>query len=239
MCITAVSNVTGYILPVAEVAALTKQAGAKILVDGAQAVGLIPLDLQRLQVDYLVFAGHKTLYGPFGIGGFFLKRGDVLRPMIYGGTGTDSLNLDMPASWPGRYEPGSPDYTAIAGLGAALEWLAQTGTESLLAEEQRLTGLLRRQLSGIEGVTLFGAHLSDTGILAFGVEGYTPQEVGQILDAEFGIAVRTGYHCAPYVHDLIGSRAKNGCVRVSVSAFTTEKEIRQLVEAVQDIAEER
>lgn len=239
LCMTVVSNVTGYVLPIAELTALAKQAGAKVLLDGAQAVGLLPLNLQQLQPDYLVFAGHKTLYGPFGVGGFFLKKEDVLQPVLYGGTGTNSLNLEMPAFGIGQYEPGSPDYTAIAGLGAALEWLEQTGTAHLLAEEQRLTGLLHRQLSAIEGVTVLGMTQPSTGITAFCVDGYAPEEVGQILDEEFDLAVRTGYHCAPYVHDVIGSRQTKGCVRASVGAFTTEAEIEKLVEAVRDIAEER
>ena len=239
LCMTVVSNVTGYVLPIAELTALAKQAGAKVLLDGAQAVGLLPLNLQQLQPDYLVFAGHKTLYGPFGVGGFFLKKEDVLQPVLYGGTGTNSLNLEMPAFGIGQYEPGSPDYTAIAGLGAALEWLEQTGTAHLLAEEQRLTGLLHRQLSAIEGVTVLGMTQPGTGITAFCVDGYAPEEVGQILDEEFDLAVRTGYHCAPYVHDVIGSRQTKGCVRASVGAFTTEAEIEKLVEAVRDIAEER
>lgn len=238
VCMTVVSNVTGYRLPIEELTALAKQAGAKVLLDGAQAVGLVDIHIEQLQADYLLFAGHKTLYGPFGIGGFFMKQEDALGQFIYGGTGIDSLNLEMNRNGLSQYEPGSPDYTALAGLQAGLQWIEESGTGAILAHEQRLTRLLQEQLSQIDGVTLFGNGTEQTGLTAFTIDGYKPEEVGQILDEEFDIAVRTGYHCAPYVHRVIGSEETRGCVRVSVSAFGTEDEVERLVEAVRSIAEE-
>lgn len=238
LCCTMVSNVTGYVLPVQEMIQAAQEAGAKVILDGAQAVGLLPVDLERLSPEYLIFAGHKTLYGSFGIGGFFMKRQEQLSPMLYGGNGIDSLNISMNQPGSGRYEPGSPDYIALASLSAALDWLEQTGISSLFFHEQYLIKMLAERLSQIPGVTLYPAPDVQTGILAFSIEGYTPEEAGCILDEEFQIAVRTGYHCAPYVHDVIGTREQKGCIRVSVGAFTAEKEIDCLVEAVRNIAEE-
>lgn len=236
LCSTMVSNVTGYVLPVQEMAALAHSFGAKVLLDGAQAIGLVSLDLEQLSADYIIFAGHKTLYGPFGIGGFFMKKQAELAPVLFGGNGIDSLNVSMNQKGTVRYEPGSPDYMALAGFLEALKWLEDTGVSNILAHEQTLAALLQKELGEIDGVVQYLAPGVGTGITAFNIDGYTAEEVGRILDEEFQIAVRTGYHCAPYVHEVIGDVDNLGCIRVSMGMFTTEREVKLLAEAIRSIA---
>lgn len=236
LCSTVVSNVTGYVLPVQEMAVLARGFGAKVLLDGAQAIGLVSLDLEQLSADYMIFAGHKTLYGPFGIGGFFMKKQAELSPVLYGGNGIDSLNVSMNQKGVIRYEPGSPDYMALAGLLESLKWLEETGMSNILAHEQALIGLLQKELGEIDGVVQYQAPGVQTGITAFNIDGYTAEEAGCILDEEFQIAVRTGYHCAPYVHEVIGDVDNLGCIRVSMGMFTIEREVKLLAEAIRSIA---
>lgn len=238
LCSTMVSNVTGYVLPVKEMTGLAQSFGATVVLDGAQGVGLIPVDLELLCAEYVIFAGHKTLYGPFGIGGFFMKKQAVLSPVLCGGNGIDSLNVSMNQAGVYAYEPGSPDYTALAGLLAALKWLEDTGTDKILAHEQRLNAFLQKELWQITGVVQYLAPDMGTGITAFNVSGYTAEDVGRILDEEFEIAVRTGYHCAPYVHEVIGDMEYLGCVRIGMSVFTTRADVEKLIQAIWSIASE-
>ena len=205
--LNALSNVTGYILPVAEIFLMAKEYGAITVLDAAQAAGLIDLDMPALNADVLCFAGHKTLMGPFGIGGFLIKHGITLKKVLTGGTGSASLTLDMPEEAPGRYEASSTNVVAIAGLNASLKGLDINEHRKTLRE---LTEYLLEALNGIPSVNLMGTFDTDKtlGIVSFVVEGYQSDEVGIILDDEYDIAVRTGYHCAPYIHDYLGDMAR-------------------------------
>lgn len=240
-----VSNVTGYVLPVGKIAEAAKVYQADVIVDASQSLGLVPVEFLAWNLDYLVFAGHKTLYGPFGIGGFFIKHGKHLQPYLAGGTGSDSLNPAMPTEAPAAYEAGSPDIVAAGGLLAALEELKAYGNgnynsaiESYAKKEKQLSKKLVEELLKIPGVTLYlpkqEAHI---GIVAFNVRGYRSADIGMILDEDYGIAVRTGYHCAPLVHKALQDESYAGVVRASVGRFTTEEEICALVEAVEEIVE--
>jgi len=234
--ISYVSNVTGYILPIKEIGTLAKATGGKVIVDGAQAFGLVPVDFESMPIDLLVFAGHKTLYGPFGIAGFIKKKDFSLSQIFAGGTGSDSLNLDMPSTGSSRYEVGSENIVAIAGLEAALDELVQV---NVYENEKELTKLLTTGLQGIKNVyTYLPSEDSHIGIVSFNIGGYKASEVGQILDEDFDIAVRTGYHCAPLIHDFINDKSFFGTVRVSVGKFTTEQDIQLFLHAIQELAEE-
>ena len=224
---TVISNVTGYMLPVKDLFELAKQHHAITIADAAQAAGLIDIDLDEIKADIIGFAGHKTLCGPFGIGGFIIRKDVSLKCILTGGTGSDSLNLSMPQSAPGRYEAGSENIVAIAGLHAALEWLSANQHMEHIKE---LTNYLIDGLSKNPDVTVFAVN-QQLGIVSFIVEGYDSGEIGQILDDEFEIAVRTGYHCAPYVHDIYGT-GDTGTVRVSVGRYTTEEELIRLAEVL-------
>ena len=234
---THVSNTIGYVVPIKEVANLAKKYNATTIVDGAQAFGLLPFSLKQMQIDFYIFAGHKTMYGPFGVGGFIWKRSVPLHPFLAGGTGSDSLNLDMKSGDEVMLEPGSPNLIAIAGLQAAIATLKPA---ELMQREQQLTAYLVEQLRTIFGVTLYTPynHTNHVGIVAFNLEGYQSADVGMILDEDYNIAVRTGYQCAPYIHDVLEDKEHLGIVRASIGRYTTKEEIDSLVKAVREIAEE-
>ena len=233
--ISHVSNVTGLVLPVADIARLAKEYNAVVIVDASQSLGLLALDLQRDLIDYLIFAGHKSLYSSWGIGGF-VANNHLLTPVICGGTGSDSLNLSMDNHFSGSYEAGSPNTIAIASLNASLKWINEITPASIIKKKNQLMGLL---LSLLEKDT-FKLYLpssisSHTSILSLNVEDYEPSEVGIILANDYDIAVRTGYHCAPFVHDLIGTRERLGTVRISLGYFNTEEDIISVANALKDL----
>lgn len=231
-----VSNVLGYVIPIAEVAKMAHACGATVVVDGAQALGLVPMDLRNVAVDFYVFAGHKTLYGPFGVGGFINCSGKKLLPFLAGGTGSDSLNLEMDVSATSGFEPGSPNIVAITGLLAALQ---EEGRTNWYEKEQELTEYLMQQLKHIPDVKVYQVadSLQQVGIVSFNIGGYKAEDVGIILDEDYHIAVRAGYQCAPLIHEHIHSKEYAGVVRASVGGFTTKDEIDCLVRAVREITE--
>ena len=234
LAMTHVSNTIGAIVPVKELADLAKKYNAITVVDGAQALGLVPVSLKQMQIDFYIFAGHKTLYGPFGIGGFIRQKTVKLLPYLAGGTGSDSLNPEMFLGDEPVLEAGSPNLVAIAGLNAAVQTLHP---EELLQREQELTAYLTTQLRTIPRVILYTPR-NHVGIVAFNIEGYQSADVGMILDEDYNIAVRTGYQCAPYIHDVLEDKEHLGIVRASIGRYTTKEEIDLLVKAVREIAEE-
>lgn len=232
--LNALSNVTGYILPVTELFLIAKEYGATTVLDAAQAAGLIDLDMPTLNADILCFAGHKTLMGPFGIGGFLIKHGITLKKVLTGGTGSASLTLDMPEEAPGRYEASSTNVVAIAGLNASLKGLDIDEHGKIVRE---LTEYLLEALNDIPSVNLMGTFDTDKtlGIVSFVVEGYKSDEVGTILDDEYDIAVRTGYHCAPYIHDYLGDKPYHGTIRIGIGQFNTKEDIDALISAIESL----
>ncbi|EHE98242.1 aminotransferase class V-fold PLP-dependent enzyme [Enterocloster citroniae] len=229
-----ISNVTGYRLPVETVFKRAKQFGAITIADVAQASGLIDIDMNEFFADILCFAGHKTLYGPFGIGGFAISKQVELYPVFTGGTGSNSLNLSMPERGAERYEAASPNIVAIAGLNASLKILDQREHERKIRE---LTRYLIDKLEEIPSVILMGIIDADRcyGIVSFVVEGYDSNEVGSILDDEYDIAVRTGYHCAPFIHKYLDDVKYGGTVRIGVGMFNTESDIDKIADALQSL----
>ena len=231
---THVSNVTGYILPIKEIFEESKKYGCINILDSAQSMGLIEIRADLLKVDLIAFAGHKTLYGPFGIGGFINVSGISLEVFVCGGTGSDSLNLEMPDGNEARYEAASSNIVAIAGLNAALKDIQQ---KSYLEHEKILSNHLIEKLSPIKDVQMYLPENKDKhiGIVSFIVNGFNSNDIGVILDEDFNIAVRTGYHCAPYIHKYLKDTGTFGTVRVGVGQFTTIEEIDKLVEALEEL----
>ena len=231
---THVSNVTGYILPVSEIFHEAKAYGAICVMDSAQSMGLVPIDARNMEVDIIAFAGHKTLYGPFGIGGFINISGIELREFIVGGTGSDSLNLDMPNHAESKFEAASSNIIAIAGLYAALKEVNETESYAI---EKELTEYLISEICKLRGIKLFlpQNHEKHVGIVSFVVNGMSSEDVGTILDEDFDIAVRTGYHCAPYIHDYLKDRNNNGTVRIGLSRFTRHEDIDEICRALRGI----
>ena len=186
------------------------------VLDSAQSLGLIEIDARRLNVDIIGFAGHKCLYGPFGIGGFINVSNIPLKEFITGGTGSDSLNLEMPTSNEAKYEAASSNIVAIAGLRTALEIL---DVQQIYQHKRELTEYLVGKLNLLSNVELFVPCDKDRhiGIISLAVEGYKADDVAMILDEDYGIAVRAGYHCAPYIHFYLKNDKYLGTVRVGIS----------------------
>lgn len=231
-----VSNVTGTIIPIQEITAITKNYDALTIVDGSQSVGLIDIDLQRDGIDYLIFAGHKNLYSSWGVGGFVCGRDPMLFPILSGGTGADSLNLSMGNIAPTCYEPASQNIIAIASLNSSLKWLDKITIQAIAEKKRQLIISLTQGLKG-NGCKIYlpADNVGHTSVVSFNIDGYAPAEVGSILSQDFDIAVRTGYHCAPYIHDFLGTTAMGGTIRVSVSYFNEESDIESLIRAIGDL----
>lgn len=232
VCCIHVSNVTGYVLPIKEIFKEAKKIGAITVLDTAQSLGVIDIE-KDIQVDFLAFAGHKTLYGPLGIGGFIDYGNYVLNEYVVGGTGSDSLNLDMPNSKPGKYESSSANIVAIKGLDAALDEIC---IKDNFIKEKELLEYLIEKLASIEGVNMYlppkERHI---GMVSFTVEGYKSEDIGMILDEDYDIAVRTGYHCAPLIHKWLKDEDFAGTVRVGIGRFNTKQEIDELIVALDEL----
>ena len=236
------SNVIGLVAPVLEIFAVAKKYGALTVTDMAQTAGLLPLDVASDLVDFAVFAGHKTLYGPFGIGGFAKSRNVVLEPVLFGGTGVDSANQEMPENIPGRYEMGSQNICAVAGLHAAAQWFLQNQDEIRAAEEKnhrRLLEILRQyDFVKIAGpADRFSEKTKCIGVVSTVFDGYAAEDIGNVFD-EMEIAVRTGLQCSPLAHKFLGTFPA-GTVRFSVGYFTGEEDFCALEKAMGYIEENR
>ena len=231
------SNVTGVLLPIAEVAAIAREAEVRFAVDAAQTAGVCPIDMQALGIDFLAFTGHKSLGGPQGTGGLTLGADVNLRPLMFGGTGSASESEIQPDFLPDKLESGTLNAVGIAGLGAALADLTDFGVTNVLTHEQKLISLFRNGLREIPGVELYGPESPQeaVGVLSLNIGDLPCEEVGVRLERDFGILTRTGLHCAPAAHRTIGTFGR-GTVRFSVSRFTTEDDIRAALAAVAELA---
>lgn len=232
-----VSNVTGNILPIYEIFNASREYGAINILDASQSLGLIPIDLSSQKTDFLVFAGHKNLYGSFGTGGFIYNSDVKLKSFLTGGTGSDSLNLDMPANLPDLYEPASHDIVSISALSASLSWISDRGIKSIYSHKKELTDYAVQNLSELSSITLYLPENRDNhiAIISLTHSDYRPEELADILDNDFDIAVRSGYHCAPYVHKLIGTEDNGGTVRISIGYFNTKDDIDSLINALREL----
>lgn len=233
--ISHVSNVTGLILPIKEIFEISKNDSTITLIDASQSLGVVPIDFKNY--DFLVFAGHKTLYGPFGIAGFIKNTNVELNSVLVGGTGSDSTNLEMPSEMPYKYEAGSYNIQAISGLREAIRWIKSNEIDKVFDREKKLTKLLVNELSDIEEIKLYIPKDEENhiGIVSLTIEGFDATEFADILDDEFDIAVRAGHHCAPLIGEFLGGQAQEGVLRISLGYFNTENDIATLKDAIIDI----
>ena len=239
LIITHASNLTGNITDLEQAAAFAKKHSLLLIVDAAQTAGAVPMDMERMGIDVLCFTGHKGLYGPQGTGGVCVRPGLSIRPLKVGGSGIHSFDREHPSEMPAALEAGTLNGHGIAGLGAAARWLLEIGVEQIRAREQ---ALLRRFVDGVkevEGVTLYGNPDLDrrTGIQSLNIRDYDSARVADGLYEDYGIAVRGGAHCAPLMHEALGTR-EQGAVRFSFSYFNTEAEADEAAAAVRELAEE-
>jgi cysteine desulfurase family protein len=230
------SNVTGAIADIGAVGQRLRQKGVAFMVDAAQSAGVLPIDVEEMGIHLLAFAGHKGLYGPQGVGGLYISEELDLVPLIHGGTGIHSSDADQPVSLPERYESGTLNTPGLAGLAAGLEIVLARGVDAIYRHEWELIQHLQSELEQIPGVTVYGPPLGQpkVGVLSFQVEGYHSEEVAILLDEHFRIAVRGGLHCAPLVHERLGTLG-SGTIRASVGLFNTHDEIGKLVAAVREL----
>lgn len=233
------SNVTGAIQPIAGIAELLSDHPALLLIDAAQSLGHLPIDVTR-GIDLLASSGHKGLLGPLGTG--ILYVGEQAEPCLnsfrQGGTGTLSEDDHQPQSLPEKYESGNLNVMGIAGLWAGVQFVTERGVATLRAHEQALSERLIAGLRQGENVVLYGpASAADrVGVVSFNLAGHDPHDVATLLDATAGIEVRAGLHCAPRMHAALGTLALNGTVRVSVGPFNTADEIDTTLAALRSIS---
>jgi len=225
------SNVCGLILPVEELAALARNINPAvvIIVDGAQAAGLYPLNLNNGLIDYLVWSGHKSFYGPFGVAGIAFCSEKRPVPVFFGGTGTFSESLQMPEELPSAYEPGSLNSPAIAGLNAALDWLFATGRDNITNHVSKLMLILQENLASLSGIRLIKVSAERrVGVLSCNLQGVTPQSLEEYLGNQ-NISVRAGLHCSPKAHSFLDTIGRGGTVRFSPGFFNTTLEIGEVI----------
>ena len=231
---THASNVTGAIQPVAAVGQVARAAGVRTLIDGAQALGALPVDVNALGCDLYAFPGHKSLLGPQGTGGLYIAPGLVLNPLREGGTGTDSHSLAQPDTLPERYESGTVNLPGIAGLAAGCGHVAPRLSQ-IMMHERELTQALWEGLAALEGVTLYSPaqEAGRAGIVCFNVGDRPSAQVADAL-ARRGIAVRGGLHCAPGAHRFLGT-LERGAVRASLGHANSFEEVEQFLRAVRQL----
>lgn len=229
------SNVCGLVSPVEEIFALAKRYGAVTLADMAQTAGLVDCNVGLESFDFAVFAGHKTMYGPTGISGFVMNSDIKMPTVIFGGTGYDSANQDMPESLPERYEMGTLNIAGIAGLNAALRWIEERSVEWLWEREQENRERLLEILQGFDFVKIVGNYegCRYVGIVSCLIEGISSDSAGGIF-SQGGVAVRAGLQCAPLAHRFLGTYPV-GTVRFSVSNFTCEDDFGILKNVLENI----
>jgi len=232
------SNVIGTIQPVKEIGHLCREKGVTFLIDASQSAGKIPINMKEMNIDVVAFTGHKSLLGPTGIGGLYVGPEANIRITRAGGTGVRSAQRTHLEEYPWRLEYGTGNLLGIAGLNAGLKWVLARGLDNIHEQEMKLTRMLVEGLKGLEGVTLYCQDHLDRhiGVISFNVNGLEAQDTGIMLDVDYNIACRTGLHCAPLVHEQLGTDKIKGSVRFGVGPFNTEDEIKSAIQAVKEIA---
>ena len=228
------SNVTGTILPLGEVGRVTRENGLCFIVDAAQTAGYLDIDVEKMNIDMLAFTGHKSLYGPQGTGGLYLRKGFNLEPLLLGGTGSSSESFEQPEDMPDRFESGTPNTPGIAGLGAGVKYIMDRGLEKIRQHEQALVGQFLDGLRQMKGLEIYGPQdpSLQVPVVSVNIKGQDSSEVAFIMDKAFDIACRSGLHCAPMAHRTIGT-IDRGTVRFSFSMSTTFEEVDKTLAALE------
>lgn len=237
------SNVIGTLQDLAPIGKVCRERGAHLIVDVSQSGGAVPIKLDEMGADVVCFTGHKSLMGPMGIGGMYVREGVEIRHTRAGGTGVKSAQRHHLDEYPYRMEYGTPNLPGIAGLNAGVTWVLGQGMESIHAREMALWKKLRDGLRAIDGVVLYCADdvpgKQRISVLSFNVEGLEAADTGTMLDVDHDIACRTGLHCTPMVHEHLGTDQIHGAVRFGIGPFNTEAHVDAAIAAVADIASVR
>lgn len=240
IAITHASNVTGALQPVEAVGKLVAESNALLLIDAAQSLGHVPASVSSIGAHLLAAPGHKGLLGPLGTGVLYIspEAEHVLASTRQGGTGTVSETDKQPDTLPDKFEAGNHNVPGIIGLGAALGYLQERGLGAVREHEQDLTQRLLDGLCSMSSVTVYGPRNATTqlGVVSISIDGYDPQEAASILDSAYSIQVRSGLHCAPRMHQSLGTLASGGTIRLSIGVFNTAHQIDTAIEAIGEFA---
>jgi len=234
------SNVIGTVQPVGEIGKICRERDVVFAIDVAQTAGVIPIDVKEMNIDVVAFTGHKSMLGPTGIAGIYVKDGVEIAQTRSGGTGVHSAEPFHQTEYPYRLEVGTLNLMGIAGLNAGQKYISKRGRNNIYQEEMGLLDRLQQGLSEIKNVTIHGTKSlrNRMPVLSFNVEGYEAMDVGILLDGYYNIAVRTGLHCAPKVHEQLGT-LPTGSVRFGIGPMNTEDDILEAIAAVKDLAPTR
>lgn len=233
------SNLTGNLLDIQRIGNIAKKHDLIYMVDASQTAGVFDIDVQQMQIDILCFTGHKGLLGPQGTGGIYVREGVRVRPFLSGGSGVQTYLRSHPPQMPTALEAGTLNGHGIAGLGAAVRYLRETGLPAIRAKEQDLMWDFYTQVRQIPGITVYGDFSSKNrcAIVSLNIRDYDSGEVSDALSEHYGIATRPGAHCAPLMHKALGT-VEQGAVRFSFSHYNTKEEINIAVSALRELAME-
>ena len=231
------SNLTGNLTDIGRIGAIAKKHGILLIADASQTAGLIPIDVQEMQIDVLCFTGHKGLYGPQGTGGIYVQPGVEIKPLKRGGSGIETYNKNHPAQMPTALEAGTLNSHGIAGLNAALIYIEETGVEHICQLALERMWQFYEGVCDIPGVTVYGdfSEKERVPIVSLNIEDFDSAEVSDELLTEYGIATRAGGHCAPLMHEVLGN-VEQGAVRFSFSHFNTQEEVEKAISAIRELA---
>lgn len=236
---THASNLTGDMPEIAAIGRLARERGALFIVDAAQTAGCLPVDMEAIGADVLCFTGHKGLMGPQGVGGMCLRPGVLPRPLAVGGTGVGTYSRTQPDRLPTLLEAGTLNTPGIAGLSAALDWLEETGLEAVRKKEMMLTRRFYDGARAIPGVRLYGDFTRERApIVTLNLRALDSGAVSDALNERYGVATRAGAHCAPRLHEALGTR-EQGAVRFSFSWFNTTEEVDAALNALDELSSDR
>ena len=233
------SNLTGNLLDIGRIGAIAKRYGLLFVVDASQTAGVFPIDVQEMNIDILCFTGHKGLLGPQGTGGLYVREGVTVRPLLTGGSGVQSHSKTHPAQMPTALEAGTLNAHGLAGLNAGVGYLLETGVDRIRQKELDLMWAFYEGVNAIPGINVYGdfSGRERCPIVSLNVRDYDSSQVSDALFSEFEIATRPGAHCAPLLHDALGT-GQRGAVRFSFSHYNTMEQINTAIAALREIAQE-
>ena len=236
---THASNLTGNMIDIARVGAAAREKGLLFVVDASQTAGVIPIDVQEMNIDVLCFTVHKSLLGPQGTGGLYVREGVEVRPLLSGGSGVQTYNREHPKEMPTALEAGTLNGHGIAGLHAAVEYIMEIGMDTIREKEMRLMYRFYNGAKEIPGITIYGDFDAEERcpVVTLNLLDYDSGEVSDELAVRYGIATRPGGHCAPMMHKALGT-VEQGAVRFSFSGFNTEEEVDIALGALRELSEE-
>ena len=233
------SNLTGNLVDIERIGKITRKNGLLLVVDASQTAGVFPIDVEKMQIDVLCFTGHKGLLGPQGTGGMYVREGIQIRPLKSGGSGVQTYSKSHPAEMPTALETGTMNGHGIAGLHAAVEYIQRTGIDQIRKREQECMKRFYEGVIQVPGVKVYGDFddMNRCAIVSLNIGDYDSSEVSDELLTEYRISTRPGAHCAPLMHEALGT-VEQGAVRFSFSHFTTDEEVDTAIKAIRELAEE-